>query len=49
MLLENPDKAPNELLEALLDSLRKHAATGDLKKHGGKFTDDISLVILKKE
>jgi sigma-B regulation protein RsbU (phosphoserine phosphatase) len=48
-LVEHSDKAPDEFIAALLEDLRRHAAAGDFKKHGGHFTDDISLVVLKKE
>ncbi|MEI8093303.1 MAG: SpoIIE family protein phosphatase [Spirochaetales bacterium] len=47
-MAEHADKAPADIIAGLLDNLRRHAAGGDLKKHGGFFTDDISLVVLKK-
>ncbi len=47
-LTENSTKEPQEIVQALLDNLRRHATTGDLKKHGGFYTDDISLVVIKK-
>jgi len=49
VLAEHADETPDELIAHLLESLRHHAATGDLKKHGGHFTDDVSLVVLKKD
>jgi sigma-B regulation protein RsbU (phosphoserine phosphatase) len=47
-LMENITKTPDEIIRGLLDNLRRHSATGDLKKHGGFFTDDISLVVIRK-
>lgn len=40
--------APDELIAAVMDELRRYAVAGDLKKHG-RFADDVSLVILKKD
>ena len=49
VLAEHASQTPQEFIQSLLESLRRHATTGDLKKHGGRFTDDISLVVLKKD
>ena len=49
VLVDHGDKSPDELIQHLLQDLRHHATTGDLKKHGGHFTDDVSLVVLKKD
>lgn len=48
-LVDHGDKHPQEFIEATLEDLRRHATAGDLKKHGGHFTDDISFVVVKKE
>jgi len=48
-LVEHAAQTPQEFIQSLLEGLRRHATTGDLKKHGGRFTDDISLVVLKKD
>lgn len=47
-LVTHADAGPDALVAAVLDSLRHHSAAGDLKKHGGRFADDVSLVVLKK-
>jgi sigma-B regulation protein RsbU (phosphoserine phosphatase) len=46
-LFQHADGTPQELIAAVTDDLRRHAAGGDLKKHG-RFADDVSLVVLKK-
>ncbi len=38
-----------EMIVAVMDELRRFAADGDLKKKHGRFADDVSLVVLKKE
>lgn len=48
-LVDHGDKTPQEFINATLEDLRRHATAGDLKKHGGHFTDDISFVVLKKD
>jgi sigma-B regulation protein RsbU (phosphoserine phosphatase) len=48
-LVEHAEKTPDEFITALMEDLKHHAAAGDFKKHGGHFTDDVSLVVLKKE
>lgn len=48
-LIDHGDKTPQEFITATLEDLRRHATAGDLKKHGGHFTDDISFVVLKKD
>jgi len=48
-LVDHGDKTPQEFIAATLEDLRRHATAGDLKKHGGHFTDDISFVVLKKD
>lgn len=48
-LVDHAQKEPQEFIQATLEDLRRHATAGDLKKHGGHFTDDISLVVVKKE
>jgi|GEM_PF-1227637 len=47
-LVENAAKTPQEIITATLEDLKRHASTGDLKKHSGHYTDDISFVVLKK-
>ena len=47
-LFQHAEGSPEELVAAVMDDLRRHAAGGDLKKHG-RFADDVSLVVLKKE
>jgi sigma-B regulation protein RsbU (phosphoserine phosphatase) len=48
-LVDHGQKSPQEFITATLEDLRRHATAGDLKKHGGHFTDDISFVVLKKD
>jgi len=49
VLHDQAGRTPDEFVQALLEALRHHAATGDFKKHGGHYTDDVSLVVLKRE
>jgi len=37
------------LVARLLEDLKRHAASGDLIRHGGRYADDITLVVLQKE
>jgi sigma-B regulation protein RsbU (phosphoserine phosphatase) len=39
----------DRIIGAILDKIHEHAASGDKKKYGGKFADDISLVVLRKQ
>ena len=48
-LAEHAGQPPEALIAAVLESLRRFAAPGDLKKHGGRFADDVSLVVLSKD
>jgi len=48
-LVEHADLAPQAFIESLLGDLRRHSTAGDLKKHGGRYADDVTLVVLKKE
>lgn len=49
VLADRADGPPEDLVAHLMDDLRHHATLGDLKKHGGRFADDVSLVVLKKD
>ncbi|MFP4364055.1 MAG: PP2C family protein-serine/threonine phosphatase, partial [Spirochaetia bacterium] len=37
------------IIDRIIESLEEFAKEGDLVKHKGKFTDDITLVVMKKE
>jgi len=47
-LAEHAESSPQEIIEGVIEDVRRYAAGGDLKKHG-RFADDVSLVVLKKE
>jgi len=49
VLADHADNGPDEIVAAIVTALRRHSATGDLKKYGGRFADDVSLVVLKKD
>ena len=48
-LAEHADQEPEGIIAELMGSLRRYSASGDLKKHGGRFADDVTLVVLAKE
>jgi sigma-B regulation protein RsbU (phosphoserine phosphatase) len=49
VLLKNADQPTGLIIEAIRERLHDFAEAGDLKKYGGKFADDISLVVLRKQ
>jgi len=47
-LVERAEEGAQAVIDGVMSKLRHHGASGDLKKHGGRFADDVSLVVLKK-
>ena len=48
LLFENQDQEPGIILELLKNEVIKYAEKGDIKQNGGSLSDDISMVIIKK-
>ncbi len=48
LLFENQDQDPEIILELLKNEVIKYAEKGDIKQNGGSLSDDISMVIIKK-
>lgn len=48
LLFENQDQEPETILELLKNEVVKYAEKGDIKQNDGSLSDDISMVIIKK-
>ncbi|GAB6088533.1 PP2C family protein-serine/threonine phosphatase [Spirochaeta dissipatitropha] len=48
VLLNNCDAEPEVIVEALREAVRNFALNGDLAKHDNHFSDDITLMVVKK-
>ncbi len=48
-VVEQLVEAPvEEIRQALLNAVTEFASSGDLKKYGGKFADDISIIVIRR-